>query len=642
MLSPKLPTAWLAAIVCLSPLTLVAALPPSETLLPDTTRGYLSVRNVHDLREQWDRTQLGELLNDPVMEPFVRDMQDQLRRKWRQSNDDLGITLDDFQQVPGGEVAVAVIHEEGAEPALVVLADVTDRHEEADQLIEKLQQQLGERSRQRRTVQVGEATVHVFTLKPREIDGRGREVSFVRDGDLMVVGDQLNEVRAVLERQRRGAATGRLADQVAFRAVIERCQREAGELVPDVRWFVDPLAFIAANRARLPERDRPRADQLAVLRKVGFDALQGAGGYVNVGLDEYDVLHRSSVYAPQPWTGSMNMVALVNDQDRTPPAWVPDELAIYASFDIDLVKAFDNIDPLFDEMFGEGEEGVWQDVLDSLKTDPNGPQIDLRNELVANLRSRATLITDYKLPIGPRSERMCLAVESSQPEALAETIRKSMETDPTVARREINGHVIWEIIEEPAAAPAPGLELPSGGVPPLVQGPGGLTPLAPSPPTPALPEEGERLLPRSAITVANGHLFVASHVDFLAEILSRASTSSPLAEARDFRTVSEHLDRLGGDLTCARFFVRQDEALRPNYELLRSGQMPQSETLIGSLLNRVLGDNQPGSVRTQQVDASQLPEYQVLRRYLGAAGAYVRTEDEGWLVVGFVLRKPTE
>ena len=46
-----------------------AATTPSEELLPSTTKGYVSVPNVEALRAKWNETQLGQLVNDPVMKP---------------------------------------------------------------------------------------------------------------------------------------------------------------------------------------------------------------------------------------------------------------------------------------------------------------------------------------------------------------------------------------------------------------------------------------------------------------------------------------------------------------------------------------------------------------------------------------------
>ena len=53
-----------------------------------------------------------------------------------------------------------------------------------------------------------------------------------------------------------------------------------------------------------------------------------------------------------------------------------------------------------------------------------------------------------------------------------------------------------------------------------------------------------------------------------------------------------------------------DEAVRPVYELLRQGKMPESETLLGRLLNRLMtppDDEDEGILREQKIDARQLP-----------------------------------
>ena len=67
--------------------------------------------------------------------------------------------------------------------------------------------------------------------------------------------------------------------------------------------------------------------------------------------------------------------------------------------------------------------------------------------------------------------------------------------------------------------------------------------------------------------------------------------------------------------------------------------MPESESMLGKLLNQVLGPDDEGVLRSQQIDGSQLPEFQTVRRYLGPAGAFVRTEEDGWFATGCLLDK---
>ena len=82
---------------------------PSETLLPNTTKAYVSVPDVDNLRAHFDQTQLGLLIKDPVMQPFVEDAQRQIRDKLSEASVRLGLSWDDLKDVYGGEVAMALL-----------------------------------------------------------------------------------------------------------------------------------------------------------------------------------------------------------------------------------------------------------------------------------------------------------------------------------------------------------------------------------------------------------------------------------------------------------------------------------------------------------------------------------------------------
>ena len=62
-----------------------------------------------------------------------------------------------------------------------------------------------------------------------------------------------------------------------------------------------------------------------------------------------------------------------------------------------------------------------------------------------------------------------------------------------------------------------------------------------------------------------------------------------------------------------------------------------SKSVFGQLLNGMLGDGKPGSVREQRLDGSTLPEFELVRRYFGTTGMGMETRADGWYVVGAVL-----
>ena len=117
-------------------------------------------------------------------------------------------------------------------------------------------------------------------------------------------------------------------------------------------------------------------------------------------------------------------------------------------------------------------------------------------------------------------------------------------------------------------------------------------------------EKDEKLLPHSAVTVARGHLLIASHRDMLEKVLAAADGDDSLAAAADYRTMMVELARFSPGDMAARSFGREDESIRPAYELLRSGAMPKSKSMFGQLLNGILGDGKPGTVREQKLDGS--------------------------------------
>ena len=91
------------------PQGLSAAAPAMDTLLPKTTVGFVSATNSIRLTEQWNKTQLGKLMTEPVMKPFEEDLRAQLQSQWSGLADRLGIHLDDLRGASTGEASLALL-----------------------------------------------------------------------------------------------------------------------------------------------------------------------------------------------------------------------------------------------------------------------------------------------------------------------------------------------------------------------------------------------------------------------------------------------------------------------------------------------------------------------------------------------------
>src|ERR1700733_4441331 len=119
MIRPLL-AAWIAAVLlaCSGQSTAIAA-KPADSLLPASTKGYLCVPDLCQLREQFNNSEFGKLANDPSLQPFVEDFKRQLRQQGIKQSEQLGLSWDELEGVPGGEVALAVVQVSVDEMAIV-------------------------------------------------------------------------------------------------------------------------------------------------------------------------------------------------------------------------------------------------------------------------------------------------------------------------------------------------------------------------------------------------------------------------------------------------------------------------------------------------------------------------------------------
>ena len=111
---------------------------PCETLLPETTQGFFAISNVDMLSEHWHKTQLGHLMDDPVMEPFIKDLRRQLEERWSSVHDRLGLTIEDMKGVPGGDVGIGLIAPVPGKAALAIVIDVSGKLPQANEMLKKV------------------------------------------------------------------------------------------------------------------------------------------------------------------------------------------------------------------------------------------------------------------------------------------------------------------------------------------------------------------------------------------------------------------------------------------------------------------------------------------------------------------------
>src|SRR5207248_6185116 len=109
------------------------------------------------------------------------------------------------------------------------------------------------------------------------------------------------------------------------------------------------------------------------------------------------------------------------------------DVASYLTLNWKMREAFDYSSTLVDAVVGD--KGAFDEIWDSLKTDSNGPRIDIRKDLLNHFGTRATLLSDVKLPVTTKSERMMALIEVHDAPAVAKTVERAFKNDPQAKRR---------------------------------------------------------------------------------------------------------------------------------------------------------------------------------------------------------------
>jgi hypothetical protein len=610
--------------------------PPSDTLLPNTTKGYVSVPHPKKFQERWEKTQLGQLMNDETMQAFVEDFRKQLNDEFGAVRGKLGFIADDLKGVTAGELSLSIIERKDRDAAMAITMDVSGKEKEAIEFVNAAGDRLAARKGQRTSKKVGDTTLTIFTV-PTETAGKTQQtVYFIKD-NLLVGVDDVALAEEILKRFD-GAAVDNLKSVPAYTATMERCRKEAGNMEPEARWFVEPFGFIFALRTlRQSERSKDQ-DTAKLLYENGFDAIQGAGGYVNQMVEGHvEFLVRTSVYAPPVkgkendplrWNLSMRMLQLPNGPAVEPQSWAPRMLASYATMNMSLVDAFDNVGPVFDAI--QEHEDAWKNTLEGWTTDPYGPQVDVRKDFIGNLNNRVSVMTTYDTPINENSERSVFAIEAKNEHALAKTLEKWMKNERDVTRHEIGPFVVWERTSKVNVVEEPRIEIP--GFKTKRSGSKSGTPK----------RQRERVIPNSAVTVALGHLMLASDTQYLTDILEGFAQRERLASSGDYQQMLEIMNKLVPGERSGWAFGRGDEEVRPMYEMVREGRMPESKSMMGKLLNNMFtteADRKAGTLRKQRIDGENLPEFESVRRYFSPHARVVHSEPDGWFITGAVVNK---
>jgi hypothetical protein len=653
-----------AALFC-APFYTLAASPPADQIFPDSTKGFFSIRNLKEFGDQWKQTQFGQLLADPLMENFKNEVQKQITERMEKT---FGLTFDGISSLPSGEIAFGMIAIPDQIPGYVLTMDITGKRSETDTYLTNLTAKLITVGVKKSTETYKGQQITLLTFPPPEtpptLGGNTRieitlapierKAYYTFFQDILIASDQLYLLQLIADRIADQSGKS-LSNVEAYQTVIKRCTGDIpGNTPPIIRWYIEPLDYGESIRILLQSRNpaipirKDKPSIFSILKQQGFDAIRGLGGTVSIKTEAQESVYRTFMYTKKPYRLAMQMLNFPDNTNFAPPLWMPSDLARCTMVYVEPLAIFDNFGILFDALIMPGEEGVWKDILKGLEEDPHGPQINIRAELIAHLGNRILGMSRYEKPITATSESIVIAAElkTGQESAMLAGIEKLFGTDPEMQATQYNSYKIWhrKPVEDTGYGPIE-IEIPdifNNNIPNLVDV-NTIPVKAASPPD---DENAPPVFPDGGIVVAKGCLFVATNIDYLKIILNRLDTSDESAKTTIGNEAEyKEVDRIfaGMGLTNKphffQFFARTHETLRPTYEMIRKGQMAQSQALLGKALNALFSPDEESGIRKQILDGSTMPEFDNIQHYFGKVGIYGISEENGFFMKGFTIER---
>ena len=670
----------MAKSICLKLLILLAiftsttatctAAPAADQLLPNTTKAFVSIPNLQDLQQRFERTQIYQLLNDPVVKPFADDLKRQLQARFDQTQARLGISFEGLEDLGTGEASSAVLapDDETQPHAVAVIVDATGAVEQAQELVDRIGKQLVEDGAERSEIKIDDHDVVVYTITDEQ-DAEKTYMVYYRIHEEHIVSTDHRAVMQDILNRFKNPGDDNIAGIAAYQSAMKHCQQAAGDTEPQIRWFVEPFGYAKTIQAAAGVNPQGKNFHELLIGQ-GFGALTGAGGWVHVAEGPHEFRHHTWVSAPRTtdaiiaqiakettaanagierdpriaakesdkYVLAMRMLDFPNSENQKPQEWIPNSVSTYSTINWNMKEAFEFAKTLVNEYL-DSEEGqdLFEEILKGIAHDVNGPQLDIRDEFVAYLAGRMSVITDFREPIDVDSNQWMAIIEVTDAEAVEKAVAKFMAAEPNKHERDFQGQLIWEILNEEEDIEIE-LDIDFGEEGFGAFGDEGFGDLGEDEESETEAIGEQPLISTWAITVsADGHVLIASSADFIEDIIKQQDDAN-LLSAEDYVRIETELNKMGAASTSMRMFTRLDDKHHPNYELIRMGKLEHSQTMMGKILSRLMGSSD-GDKTVEKIDVSKMPEFAAVAKYLGPSGTFVRTDDGGWFASGVVLRK---
>lgn len=561
--------------------------PTAPELLPTDTLALVRIPDMPLLVERFKRTALGQIGQDPRMQPLVAKLFAAALEAFQQVEDEVGLPLEQILQLPQGEVCVAFVAAPDLEQeaGLALIIDTKDHVANARKLMATAEEMAVRNGGGKSHERIGDDEITVFTgLAPQRVFAFEREGTFVFCSSRPLM-------ETVLVNWAGNGIEKTLAENDNYNTLLNRC-RGAGEETPQVVWYVDPIALV-----RRLASGSLAATGLALFPALGLDGLRAVGGTMSFATAEYDEAHHYHILLENPRRGVIDAVAL-GAGDMSPPSWVPPDCVSYSTLRWNLKHTLHVSGRLVDGIMGEGalEEQIRRRV-----NEPLG--VDFLRDIVPHVTGRISYAQWVEKPVRINSVTNMVGIELHDAQTFKPILERTIQRQGIKFTKQHSGtSEFW------AAKPfQPSRRRPSE------------TPLRDIAPCVGL--------------LGSTLLITDSFAAYEEAVRSAANPEMGLDAALDFKLIASRISRQhGGDSPGMLQFARPEEGLRFWYDLATAEQTRER------LARRAERERFFGSVQ-QALQDHPLPPFEVLAEYLSPGGGMITNDETGIHFMSLTLKR---
>jgi hypothetical protein len=602
----------------------VDGLLPASQMFSAETQAMLVMPDSERFLAKWSETQLGKLAADQKLKQFWETQRQEIQGRFREAGWQLSMEIEDLSDIAGGQTAIAWIarpKNESKPFSVAMVVDVAGRVAPTENFLKRIDKQLKEKGATSKSMDIGNVKVTQYSSPRAPGEPRSKESYYALSLDQLLAADDMDSMKELIESQK-GDKSDSLAKSDIFQTVQSKIRGDGDE--PELEYFVRPIGFAKLLRSISSKPSNNQADILKILDTQGFGDLKCFAGNIQISADGFDFFHNGYVLAKKPLSTTVQILDFPNVKSLQPPEWISKDSASVTSFSWSLANAFPKFKGLVDAYVGAG---TFDTVMEGIRDDINGPQIDIVKDVLPYITTEFHIITEILKPIGPESKRSMVVVKLQDPgKKLAKVVERFGKSEPDAKPIDVDGYRVWRMKTEREEEVKLDFNVGTDGKD-----------------TKSDEDQDEPLLDQWAMCIMDDYFVFSSNAETIIDTIKRVkakSGSGDFAKEPDVIRLSEAIKNVSAEGTiCGAGMTRSDRAFEMQYELFRNGKLPDTKSMLATIMDRILKPKNPRQGQPQKLDGGALPPFDKIKEFLNPTGGVVQSESDGWSTQSFILSK---